>query len=112
MQRTSVSRPLSFITWASDELEASSPDEEGEGELMDFETRAEELQTSPVMRAKSVEYKGHARHISAGSAKLLDIRRSSGPLESTSPSARPVSAVKSQEEKGQAEKPVENPVDS
>ncbi|KAK5098373.1 hypothetical protein LTS08_006506 [Lithohypha guttulata] len=30
-------------------------------------------------RARSVEYKGHARQISAGSARLLDIRRSSTP---------------------------------
>ena len=41
------------------------------------ESPAEEFKDSPVMRAKSVEYKGHARHISAGSARLLDIRRAS-----------------------------------
>jgi len=40
-----------------------------------------EYQASPVLRARSVEYgkggRGHAKHISAGSARLLDIRRSS-----------------------------------
>ncbi|RMD45005.1 hypothetical protein DV735_g123, partial [Chaetothyriales sp. CBS 134920] len=30
-----------------------------------------------LMRARSVEYKGHVRRVSAGSARLLDIRRSS-----------------------------------
>ena len=34
-----------------------------------------------LMRAKSVDYKGHVRHISAGSARLLDIRRSFTPSE-------------------------------
>ena len=41
---------------------------EGEGEV------EEPVQ---LMRARSVEYRGHARQISAGSAKLLDIRRAS-----------------------------------
>lgn len=41
-----------------------------------------ELQEAPIMRARSVEYKGHARHISAGSARLLDLRR--GSVQSTS----------------------------
>lgn len=39
-----------------------------------------EPEPEPVVtlgRAQSVEYKGHARHISGGSARLLDIRRSS-----------------------------------
>ena len=37
-----------------------------------------EATSSPILRAQSVEYgKGHARQISAGSARLLDIRRSS-----------------------------------
>ncbi|EXJ84450.1 hypothetical protein A1O3_05118 [Capronia epimyces CBS 606.96] len=41
------------------------------------EAHKTELQDAPLLRAQSVEYKGHARHISAGSARLLDIRRSS-----------------------------------
>lgn len=43
----------------------------------DLETARAELQEAPLLRARSVEYKKHARHISAGSARLLDIRRSS-----------------------------------
>lgn len=54
----------------SDEDDSSDPEQ----------TRAE-IAVTPVMRARSVEYKGHARQISAGSAKLLDIRRSSSLVE-------------------------------
>jgi hypothetical protein len=36
-----------------------------------------EVEEPQLMRARSVEYKTHARHMSAGSAKLLDIRRQS-----------------------------------
>ena len=60
----------------ADEAEPSSP--EDEGDAPGFEAPTEEFQDSPLMRARSVDYgKGHARHISAGSARLLDIRRSS-----------------------------------
>jgi hypothetical protein len=45
---------------AADEGNGSDPEEEPQ-----------------LMRARSVDYKGHARHMSAGSARLLDIRRSS-----------------------------------
>ena len=38
-----------------------------------------------LMRAKSVDYKGHVRHVSAGSARLLDIRRSSTVSNDTPP---------------------------
>ncbi len=61
----------------ADDPDLSSGDEE-EALSPDFETPAEEFKNSPILRARSVEYgKGHARHISAGSARLLDIRRSS-----------------------------------
>ena len=36
-----------------------------------------EVDEPQLMRARSVGYKGHIRHVSAGSAKLLDIRRTS-----------------------------------
>lgn len=50
----------------------SSEDEgEGEGDGPQGEN------TTPLLRARSVEYKGHVRRISAGSARILDIRRSS-----------------------------------
>jgi hypothetical protein len=61
------------------------------GESFGAETPGVELQEAHILRARSVEYKGHARHISAGSARLLDIRRSSmqsdGPRSPTIPSA-------------------------
>lgn len=41
-----------------------------------------EVQEAPILRARSVEYKKHGRHASAGSARLLDIRRSSVQLDS------------------------------
>ena len=49
------------------ETEADSPD------LAAVEAEPEVT----LMRASSVDYKGHARHISAGSARLFDVRRSS-----------------------------------
>ncbi|KAJ9633753.1 hypothetical protein H2204_006751 [Knufia peltigerae] len=53
-------------------------DEASDGELLETVTPGTELAGVPILRARSVEYKGgHARHISAGSAKLLDIRRTS-----------------------------------
>jgi hypothetical protein len=63
--------------------EPSSP--EGEASPTDFEPPADEYQAAPVMRARSIDYgKGHIRHISAGSARLLDIRRSSIQSEAVS----------------------------
>jgi hypothetical protein len=83
--------------------ELSSP--EDEASPIDFETPAEEFQDSPLMRAQSVDYgKGHARHISAGSARLLDIRRSSVqsegvPMPEKSPTSnRAMSYLPSEEE--------------
>ena len=58
----------------------------GEDDEIDLpgETPGSELPEATLMRAKSVDYKnkGHARHMSAGSARLLDIRRSSIQSES------------------------------
>ena len=53
-------------------------EDDDEVDLAGEPTRAE-LQGATLMRASSVDYKdkGHARHMSAGSARLLDIRRSS-----------------------------------
>lgn len=77
----------------ADEAEPSSP--EDEGDAPDFEAPAEEFQDSPLMRARSVEYsKGHARHISAGSARLLDIRRSSVQSEGLSTGEKSPSATR------------------
>jgi hypothetical protein len=77
----------------ADEAEPSSP--EDEGDAPDFEAPAEEFQDSPLMRARSVDYsKGHARHISAGSARLLDIRRSSIQSEGLSTGEKSPSATR------------------
>lgn len=55
-----------FAAEQKQESSAESEDESpGEGDLNEVS----------LMRARSVEYKGHARQISAGSAKLLDISR-------------------------------------
>lgn len=59
----------------------NSDEEEGEGVSPEGESPAVEVQSTPILRARSVEVKGHGRHISAGSARLLDIRRSSVQLE-------------------------------
>ena len=58
-------------------------DDEDEGDVPE-EAQGAEIQEVTLMRARSVDYKnqGHARHMSAGSARLLDIRRSSTQLES------------------------------
>jgi len=58
----------------------STDDEDEERIYADGETP--EIQDSPILRARSVEYKKHGRHASAGSARLLDIRRSSVQLDS------------------------------
>jgi len=74
---------------------AEPPSPEDEGDAPDFEPPAEELQDSPLMRARSVDYsKGHARHISAGSARLLDIRRSSVQSEGLSTGEKSPSATR------------------
>lgn len=58
------------------EPDLSSPEDENASPELGH--AGEEYQNSPILRARSIEYgKGHARHISAGSARLLDIRRSS-----------------------------------
>jgi hypothetical protein len=77
----------------ADEPEPSSP--EAEGDPPDFEAPAGEFQDSPLMRARSVDYgKGHARQISAGSARLLDIRRSSVQSEGLSTGEKSPSATR------------------
>ncbi|KAL2402709.1 hypothetical protein ABEF93_003658 [Exophiala dermatitidis] len=58
-------------------LEGQAEGDEEVGDSPATEADKAELQEAPILRARSVEYKGHARHISAGSARLLDIRRSS-----------------------------------
>ncbi|KIW33741.1 uncharacterized protein PV07_00566 [Cladophialophora immunda] len=73
-----------------DDLSASrrvSTDVENDGELAEGEPAGTELQEPTLLRARSVDYKGHAKHISAGSARLLDIRRSSTQSESAPRSA-------------------------
>lgn len=58
----------------------NSPDYEDQHDHEDESPEREEdkeLQAAPIMRARSVEYKTHVRHISAGSARLLEIRPSS-----------------------------------
>ncbi|OAL33318.1 hypothetical protein AYO20_07480 [Fonsecaea nubica] len=73
-----------------DDLDVSrkaSSDVEDEGELAEGEPGGVETQEPTLLRARSVDYKGHAKHISAGSARLLDIRRSSTQSESAPRSA-------------------------
>lgn len=61
---------------------ASTDDEEEEERISpEGETPGAELQEAPILRARSVEYKKHGRHASAGSVRLLDIRRSSVQLD-------------------------------
>ena len=63
-----ISRRASFDT-----------DDDKELDVAEAETPGTDLPEATLMRASSIDYKnkGHARHISAGSARLLDIRRSS-----------------------------------
>jgi hypothetical protein len=62
---------------------------EGDADSPDAGTPDVEYQASPLMRATSVDYgKGHSRVISAGSARLLDIRRASVQSENRSPGDR------------------------
>ncbi|KAK5237533.1 hypothetical protein LTR47_001799 [Exophiala xenobiotica] len=64
-------------------------DEASDAEVAEAVTPGAELAGAPILRAKSVEYKGHARHISAGSARLLDIRRASSVSHSDLPQRSP-----------------------
>ena len=57
--------------------ESSDVDDDDEASIHGGEPSPGDQKDNPILRAKSVEYKGHARHISAGSARLLDIRRAS-----------------------------------
>jgi hypothetical protein len=57
----------------------------GEEDDSQDEHSSGEVEEPQLMRARSVEYKGHIRHLSAGSAKLLDIRRSSVQSTDTPP---------------------------
>ncbi|KAK5938409.1 hypothetical protein PMZ80_009379 [Knufia obscura] len=60
--------------YTAQETQSSTP----QSEVDSPELAAEEAEPEvTLMRASSVDYKGHARHISAGSARLLDLRRSS-----------------------------------
>ena len=61
------------------DYEEGDNESSGEGESPSVEEPVQ------LMRAKSVDYKGHARHVSAGSARLLDIRRSSTVSSDTPP---------------------------
>lgn len=63
----------------------SDDEEEEERVSPEGETPGAELQEAPILRARSVEYKKHGRHASAGSARLLDIRRSSVQSEAAAP---------------------------
>ena len=58
---------------------------ENEDDYDDEHSSGEVEEPVQVMRAQSVEYKGHIRHLSAGSAKLLDIRRASVQSTDTPP---------------------------
>jgi hypothetical protein len=66
----------------AEEADDSSADEDAS--LHGVDTAAEEFTASPIMEAESVEYKGRVRHISAGSARLLDIHRCPSQVESRS----------------------------
>lgn len=71
------------------DYESDNADSEGDAESPDAETPDVEYQASPLMRATSVEYhKGHSRVVSAGSARLLDIRRASVQSENRPPGDR------------------------
>jgi hypothetical protein len=75
---------------------ASTEGEDDEGESnVPGEAPGAEIQEATLLRARSVDYKnkGHARHMSAGSARLLDIRRSSIQSESTPRSPSPPQIV-------------------
>lgn len=64
--------------------EAETADTQETADDFDDDDVESPIQPEPevtLMRAKSVDYKGHVRHISAGSARLLDIRRSFTPSE-------------------------------
>lgn len=68
----------------NDEIDSEEDAESPEGETPDVE-----FHNSPIMRATSVEYrKGHSRVVSAGSARLLDIRRASVQSENKPPGDR------------------------
>ena len=72
------------------DFENDEIDTDEDVESPDVETPDVEFPHSPIMRATSVEYgkKGHSRVISAGSARLLDIRRASTQSESKAPGDR------------------------
>jgi hypothetical protein len=72
------------------DFENDGNDTEDDLESPDVETPDVEFPHTPIMRATSVEYgkKGHSRVISAGSARLLDIRRASVQSENRTPGDR------------------------
>lgn len=55
----------------------SVTDTDSDADIEEVESPGAEIRDAPLLRARSVEYKGHIRHMSAGSAKLLDIKRNS-----------------------------------
>lgn len=62
----------------NDMASESSQDEDSDELITPGSAKEHEGRSTPVLHAKSVDYgRGHARHISAGSAKLLDIGRAS-----------------------------------
>ncbi|KIW11962.1 hypothetical protein PV08_09236 [Exophiala spinifera] len=69
-------------------------DEASDGEMLEALIPGTELAGAPILRARSVEYKGHARQISAGSAKLLNIRRASSVSQASTAQRSPGLAPK------------------
>jgi hypothetical protein len=77
--------------------EPSSP--EDEASPTDFEAPADDDPAASLMRARSIDYgKGHVRHISAGSARLLDIRRSTSTGDRSPIAARGTGPLQSEAE--------------
>jgi len=81
---------------------ASSDSGDGTRLAEDPDSPDVEWQEAPILRARSVEYKGHVRRISAGSAKLLDIRRSSVQSSRSTPRSSLIAQVQSRAERRQS----------
>lgn len=73
---------LKEYTAKEEDKQASSP--ESDDDAQDTGDDEVEVVEPTIMRAKSVDYKGHSRHYSGGSARLLDIRRQSSVHSETS----------------------------
>ena len=106
VRQTSRARSKEGLLKEFQSTEPGNEDDSDSGEEEEGETPGVET----VQRARSVEYgKGHARHISAGSARLLDIRRSSIQSETANipnipkTPTTPAAMMSSQEEETAAE---------